>query len=314
MKIIISILRETILMLYPLACLFLFSFLYPFVWFDFKLKGKDYSADFEVVEKININRSRCKKVGAFLYDPEVDGLYHDSPWWFPVQIGITHGLKTCQVTPMFLKLPFIMKGWINHDILLRMIELLHLVKENKILMHASCVDDTLIVGFPNAGKTYQTFKKVSEGGRLRSEEYTIIEEYDGVWTIRPYKDVMRTCFSKRTMDDCGLKRTWKENIWLFFSSIRAAIFPFMYEAVIWKEIPIKRYANDWKVGIKRIAYGSTGEEIRDWKKFAILCENEFPFMASEFLQAYALATGFDILAVQERQRQLIKMFVNSVYA
>lgn len=274
--------------------------------------------DFEVVEKISISK-KCKKIGAFLYDPEIDGLYHDSPWWFPVQIGITHGLTKCQVTPMFLKLPFIMKGWINHDILLRMIELLKLVQEGKILMHGSCVTNNndnakgadLIVGLPNAGKTYQTYKRVSEGDDLISEEYTIIYKQSefGNWWAKPYKPVMRTCFSKKTMDVCGMKMRLQEKIWLAMATLREKLFPFMYEAVIWKEIP----ASGIEDKIDRIFYGSTGREVKDWKEFAILCENEFPFMASEFLQAYALATGFDLIGIQNKQRQLIKEFVNAVY-
>jgi len=260
---------------------------------------------FRVVEKININKTFCRKVGAFLYDGQIDALYHDSPWPFPVQIGISHGLTQCEVTPMFLQLPFILKGWINHDILLRQIELLKLVKENKILMHASCVDNTLIVGFPDSGKTYQTYKAVSEGAELISEEYTVI--YDG--EAHPYKPIMRTCFSARTMKDCKIKTSLWEKLWLACATFRATLFPFMYEAVIWKNIPVSGKSSK----IKRIVYGSTGREIKDWKEFAILCENEFPFMSSEFLQAYALASGFDILGVQEKQRNLIKEFVGAVY-
>lgn len=206
---------------------------------------------------------------------------------------------------MFLKIPFIMKGWINQDILLRMIELLKMVPEGKILMHASCVDNTLIVGLPNSGKTYQTYKSVSEGGTLISEEYTIIQDR----TASPYKPVMRTCFSKKTMDVCKMKMNWKEKLWLMAATVRAKFAPFMYEAVIWKEIP----ASGKSSKIKKIVYGSTGKEIKDWKTFAILCENEFPFMASEFLQAYALATGMDLIGIQAKQRNLIKEFVESVY-
>lgn len=260
--------------------------------------------DFAVVERINISK-KCKKIGAFLYDPEIDGLYHDSPWWFPVQIGITHGLTKCQVTPMFLKLPFILKGWINEQILMRLIELLHLVKNGEILMHGSCVDNTLIVGLPNAGKTYQTYKSVHEGAKLISEEYTIIKK--GI--ARPYAPVMRTCFSKKTMDVSGMKMNFQEKIWLAAATLREKLFPFMYEAVIWKEIP----ASGETAEIKKIVYGSTGREVKNWKEFAILCENEFPFMASEFLQAYALATGFDLIGLQEKQRNLIKELVDVVY-
>lgn len=261
--------------------------------------------DYSVVEKIHINKDRCKKVGAFLYDPEIDGLYHESPWPFPVQIGFTDGLTRCEVTPMFLMLPFIMKGWINQDILIRLVHLLKLAMTGQILMHASCVDNTLIVGLPNSGKTYQTYKMVSEGGSLISEEYTVI--YDG--KAHPYKPVMRTCFSARTLKDCKIETSLYEKIWLAAATLRAKLFPFMYEAVIWKQVPAS--GKDSK--IKKIVYGSTGEEIKDWKTFAILCENEFPFMSSEFLQAYALAARLDLIAIQQTQRDLIKEFVKSVY-
>ena len=257
-----------------------------------------------MVEKINISKE-CEKVGAFLYDREKDALYHDSPWWFPVQIGISDGLTKCEVTPMFLKLPFIIKGWINHDILLRQIDLLKLALTGKILMHASCYDDTLVVGFPNAGKTYQTFKAVSRGATHISEEYTVI--YDN--EAHPFKPVMRTCFSARTMKDCGIQTSLRERLWLFAATIRAKLFPFMYEAVIWKEI----YVGNRSSKIKRIVYGSSGREVKSWKEFAILCENEFPFLSSEFLQAYALASGLDLLGIQETQRNLIKEFVENVY-
>ena len=190
--------------------------------------------EYSIVERININKKRCKNIGAFLYDPEVDGLYHDSPWPFPVQIGVTNGLTECQVTPMFLKLPFILKGWLNEQILLRMIELLKLVQEEKILMHGSCVDDVLIVGFPNSGKTYQTYKTVAEGGQLISEEYTVIEGK----TASPYKPIMRTCFSASSLKAAKLKTSLREKIRLAATTFRAWLFPFMYEAVIWKEKPL----------------------------------------------------------------------------
>lgn len=261
--------------------------------------------EYSVVKKIHINKANCVKVGAFLYDPAVDGLYLESPWPFPVQIGITDGLTKCEVTPGFLKLPFILKGWVNHDILLREIDLLKLALDGKILMHGSCYDDTLVVGFPNSGKTYQTYKAVSEGAKLISEEYTVI--YDR--RAHPFQKVMRTCFSARTLKDCKIKTSFKEKLWLFFTTIRATLMPFMFEAVIWKRIPVSGQASK----IKKIVYGSTGREIKDWKQFAILCENEFPFMSSEFLQAYAIASGLDLLAIQDRQRKLIKEFVQSVY-
>lgn len=268
--------------------------------------------DYEVVERINIRKNKCEKVGAFLYDREIDGLYHESPWPFPVQIGFTDGLTKCQVTPMFIKLPFIMKGWINHDILLREVKLLKLALTGKILMHGSCVDNTLIVGFPNSGKTYQTYKAVAEGGELISEEYTVISQMESMykrWQAAPFEKVMRTCFSARTMKDCGIETSLYEKLWLACATLRATLFPFMYEAVIWKRIPVSGKSSQ----IKKIVYGSTGREIKSWRVFAILCENEFPFMSSEFLQAYALASGLDLLRIQETQRKLIKDFVQDVY-
>ena len=270
--------------------------------------------EYQVVKKINFNKATAKKIGAFLYDKETDGLYFESPWPFPVQILITDGLTKCYVTPMFIRLPFILKGWINLDILLREIELLKLVMEDRILMHASCVDNTLIVGFPNSGKTYQTYKMVSQNGDLISEEYTIlrvmrITDRMSSAIASPYKRIMRTCFSARTLKDCGIKTCLKEKIWLMFTSLRAWIMPFMFEAVIWKEIP----ASGNSTVVKKIVYGSTKEEVKDWKTFAILCENEFPFMSSEFLQAYAVATGYNLIGIQNKQRDLIKEFVNSIY-
>lgn len=263
--------------------------------------------DFEVVERIHINRDRCRKVGAFLYDKEVDGLYHESPWPFPVQLGITHGLTKCQVTPMFLNLPFILKGWINQDILLRQIDLLKLAQAGKILMHASCVDDTLIVGLPQAGKTYETYRRVAHGGLLVSEEYTVISGLEA----SPFRPVMRTCFSRKTLDAAGMVMTAREKAEMAANTLRARLFPFMYEAVIWREIPV---SGEVCPKVRRILYGSTGEEVKDWKRLAILCENEFPFMSSEFLQAYALAAGYDLIGIQNTQRELIRRFVDAVYS
>lgn len=260
---------------------------------------------FQVVDKINFNRN-LPKIGAFWYDKETRSIYHDSPWPWPVQLALLDGLKKCIVTPRFLKTWFILKGWVNHDILMREIDLLRLVEQDMILMHASCVDNTLIVGFPQAGKTYQTYKMVSEGGTLISEEYTIIHGK----TAMPYKPIMRSCFSLKTIKDCKLSMNWIEWLTLFKNTIRAKILPFMHEAVIWKSLPVTGKTRE----IKKIVYGSTGEEIKNWKTFAILCENEFPFMAQEILQAYAVASGLDLIEIQNKQRNLIKQFVESVYA
>lgn len=264
--------------------------------------------DYSVVKKIHINKDICKKIGPFFYDPEIDAIYHESPWWFPVQIkvkGIKKRMPSCSVTPGFLRLPFILKGWINHDILLREIELLDFVREGKILMHGSCVGNTLIIGLSNSGKTYQTFQEVLKGGRLISEEYTVIYKKRSY----PYKTIMRSCLSAKTIRDCKIKISLRERVWLFLSTVRSLICPVLYEAVIWKKFPVTGEGSE----IKKIVYGSTGQEVRSWKQFAILCENEFPFMANDFLQAYALITGLDLIDLQERQRKLIKEFVNAVY-
>ena len=260
--------------------------------------------DYKVVDKINISKD-CRKIGQFLYDEKNDGLYFDGPWPFKVQIGITHSLTRCEVTPGFLKLPFILRGWINMDILLREIELMELVRSDRLLLHASCVDNDLIVGFPNSGKTYQTFKSVAAGGRLISEEYTVIEAGQAC----PFRPMTRSCFSKKTLEACGMKLSLNERAHLAFTTARAALMPFMFEAVIWKNIPV----SGWKSKVKRIMYGSTGEELKDYKKLIILTENEFPFMANDFLQAYALCSGLDLISTQERQRHLIKEFVHAVY-
>jgi len=262
---------------------------------------------YKVVKRINISKENARKVGPFLYTPDNDGLFFESPGWpFPVQLYVVKGLSEVYVTKGMVKLPFILKGWINLDILMREIELLKLVIKDRILMHASCVDDTLIVGLPNSGKTYETFTRLRAGkGLLVSEEYTIIEK--GV--AAPYKKIMRSCFSRKTIRDCGISMTLNDRIWLRAMEVRAALMPFMFEGVIWKELPVSGQTRE----IKKIVYGSTGEEVKSWKAFAILCENEFPFMASEFLQAYGLASGLDMIGIQNKQRNLIKEFVHAVY-
>jgi hypothetical protein len=262
--------------------------------------------EYQVVKKIDFNKAKAKKIGPFWYDEETDGLYHETPGFpFPVQLLISDKLRKAQVTNGMVKLPFILKGWINLDILFREIELLRMVDEGKILMHASCVNNTLIVGLPNAGKTYQTYKMRQEGGKLISEEYTILEGK----TASPYKPMMRTCFSPSTVKDCGIRLSVDEQIKMFFTGLRAKLMPFMFEHAIWKEIPVSGET----AKVEKIVYGSTGQEIKDWKAFAILCENEFPYMANEFLQAYALATGLDLLGIQARQRELIRRFVKGIY-
>ena len=103
--------------------------------------------------------------------------------------------------------------------------------------------------------------------------------------------------------------TVKEEIDLRLREFRAKLMPFMFEGVIWKDIPV----SGKKAEIKNIVYGSTETYVTDYKDLIILTENEFPFMADGFLQAYALASGMDIVGIQDKQRQLIKEFVNAVY-
>jgi hypothetical protein len=262
--------------------------------------------DYSVVKKIDISKAGLGwKIGQYVYFQDIDAIYFKAPYPFPVEIMVSEGLSKCQVTPMFLKLPFLLKGWINSDILLRLIDVMKLALMGVLFLHASCVGETLIVGFPNSGKTWLTFKMLQMGGELISEEYTLIENG---WAT-PYKPMTRTCVSNKTIEDCGVKISWMQRIHLFFTTIRAKLMPFMFEDVIWTKLqtcgkPAK---------VKRIVYGSTGREVKNWKDLAILTENEFPFMASDFLQAYAICTGFDILNVQEKQRAKIKEFVESVY-
>jgi hypothetical protein len=262
--------------------------------------------DYSIVKKIDISKAGLgRKIGQYVYFEKIDAIYFKAPYPFPVEIMISEGLSKCQVTPAFVKMPFILKGWINLDILLREIDVMKMALVGQLFLHASCVDDTLIVGFPNSGKTFQTMSMVHNGGKLISEEYTLV--YNGV--AKPYKPMTRTCISQSTIDVCRMKMSLKQKIHLFFTTLRAWLMPFMFEAVIWTNL--QTCGKTAKV--KRIVYGSTGREISNWKDLAILTENEFPFMSSDFLQAYALATGFDMIDVQNRQRKLIKEFCETVY-
>ena len=273
--------------------------------------------DYSVVGKINTSDLGVgRKIGAYTYFPKNDGLYFKAPYPFPVEIMVSEGLSKCQVTPAFIKLPFILKGWINLDILLREIDVMRSALLGFLFLHASCViqkDETrkfppadLIVGFPNSGKTYQTMTSLARGGVLVSEEYTLVE--NGV--ASPYKPVTRTCISQKTITASGMKLSLKEKLHLALTTFRAWLMPFMFEAVIW----IKLHTSGRTAKVIRIIYGSTGREISNWKDLVILTENEFPYMSSDFLQAYALASGnLDLIGIQNKQRQLIKDFVESVY-
>lgn len=259
-----------------------------------------------VVKKIDIsNAGNGCHVGQYIYFKDIDAIYYKAPYPFPVEIMVSEGLSKVQVTPAFVKMPFILKGWINLDILLREIELIKLVLNGKLLLHASCVNNTLIVGFPNSGKTYKTYSMIKAGGTLISEEYTVI---DGLRAM-PYKFITRSCFSNRTVKDCGIKLNLWERIKLWINTIRAKLMPFMFEDVIWKELKASGKIHQ----VLEIVYGSTGSHLTNWKQLAILTENEFPFMANDLLQAYAIATGFDMIEVQEKQRKLIQGFYESIY-
>lgn len=268
--------------------------------------------DYAIRSKIHINKDRCRRIGEFLYDPVIDGLYYEGPYPFPVQLLVSQGLTKVEVTQGFLKLPFILRGWINLDMLLRAIDLMEMVLRSKLLLHASCVGNTLIVGFPQSGKTYRTYKSVSEGQKLISEEYTVIQKDPSRrsgFMASPYKRITRSCFSLKTMQDCGMRLTLGEAGELALRTIRAKLMPFMFEAVIWRDIPV---SGD-KAEIKEIVYGSTNVPVNNYKHLIILTENEFPYMSDAFLEAYAIASGLDLVGIQEQQRQLIKEFVNAVY-
>ena len=259
---------------------------------------------YKVVLKISISKNALK-IGEFKYEPEIDALSYTGPYLFPVQFRVSNGLKDIEVTPAFLKLPSILRGGLNLDILRREIVVMKLALQGSLLLHASCVNNTLIVGFPNSGKTYRTYKAVSEGAKLISEEYTLIK--NGI--ASPYRNTARSCLSLRTIKACKMPMTIKEWGDLFLRTIRAKLLPFLFEAVIWKEIPLSGES----AKVKRIVYGSTNCTIKDYRTLIILTDNEFPFSCNAFLQAYAMCSGLDLLDIQTKQRQLIKEFVDAVY-
>jgi hypothetical protein len=262
--------------------------------------------EYSVVKTIDIsNLGESRKIGQYDYFKKNDAIYYKAPYPFPVEIMVSEGLSKCQVTPAFIKLPFILKGWINLDILLRLIDVMKMALVGQLFLHASCVDDTLIVGLPNSGKTYETFKRMQSSGTLISEEYTLI--YHGA--AKPYKRMTRTCISNKTAKTFHVPLTWMQRVHLFFTTLRSKLIPYMFEDVIWVNLETSGRSNI----VRKIVYGSTGVEVKYWKTLAILTENEFPFMASDFIQAYAIATGFDIIDVQDRQRKLIKEFCETVY-
>jgi hypothetical protein len=263
--------------------------------------------ELEIRKRISTNKD-CIKIGEFLYSAGEDSMFFSLDYPFPVQLKVTK-LNKIEVTPGFLRLPTILRGGINIDILCRELDLIKFIQKGKLMLHASCVSDgekgTLIVGFPQAGKTYNTYKSVSEGFELVSEEYTIIK--NGVASA--YKPLCRSCLSAKTIKDSRIILTKKEKLSLFLNTIRAKLMPFMFESVIWLDLPVSGRS----AKVENIVYGSSTELIRDPKKLILLTENEFPFMGEYLLEAYAYITGFDLIKIQERQRELIKEFVNAVY-
>lgn len=258
-----------------------------------------------VIPKISTNKD-CIKIGDFLYSKTEDSIFLELPYPFKVQLKITE-LWRVEVTPGFLKLPSILRGGINFDLLCRELELINYIQSDKLLLHASCVGNnsgTLIVGFPQSGKTYNTFKSVMEGFPLVSEEYTLI--YKDL--AFPYKLKCRSCLSRRTIKDCGFPLTLKESVSLSLNTIRAKILPFLFEAVIWKDFPVSGKT----ARVDCIVYGSSNKLIKDPKQLILLTENEFPFMSESILEAYSFVSGFDLISIQDKQRKLITEFVNVV--
>jgi hypothetical protein len=253
--------------------------------------------------KPKISIEKVIKISEFWYDPKEDSIFFEMPYPFPVQLKII-ALKTIEVTPGFLRLPTILRGHINHDYLGKYLDSIQLVQEGKFLVHGSCVDNCLIVGFPESGKTYNTYKSVSEGATLISEEYTVI---DGN-TASAYRGECKSSLSLNTIKECGIELTAREKSILYYNFIRSKLFPYLYGPTVSKTFVPKKESSE----IKYIVYGSTEDLITDYKKLIMLTDNEFPFVSEGILQAYAYITGFDLLDVQEKQRQLIKEFVCSL--
>ncbi len=268
--------------------------------------------EYKTVSKINIDRSKCQRIGEFLYEPNTDAMFFELPYPFPVQLLVSEGLSKIEVTPGFLRLPTILRGNINIDILCREIDVLKLILMDKLLLHASCVSGCLIVGFPQAGKTYNTYKSISEGAELISEEYTIIEKDPAklyTYKASAYRKKARSCLSLKTITDCKLSLTMREEIQLFLNTCRAKLMPFMFESVIWKDIPVSGKTAQ----ITHIVYGSSTSEIKDYRQLILLTENEFPYMSEYILECYAFITGLDLVSIQNKQRQMMEDFVKTLY-
>jgi hypothetical protein len=263
--------------------------------------------ELEIVKQINIDKKKSESIGEFFYNRDENSIAFDGPWLFPVQLKITDW-KKIQITPAFRILPTILRGFLNPDIICRELNLIELVQQNKLLLHASCVKlnnkGILNMGFPNSGKTYETYYSLSVGGLLISEEYTIID--NGI--AYPYRSIVRSCLSKITIEDCKIKTTLLERSQLFLNTIRAKLIPFLFEPVIWKEFLVS--GKSTQINEIRIK----GQTIEDnlYEKLVLLTENEFPFMSEYILEAYAFMNGFNLSGIQNRQRWLLWEFVKNL--
>ena len=262
--------------------------------------------DYVIKEKISTNKD-CTKIGEFLYSKNENSIYFELPYPFRVQLKIVDWHKV-YCTPGFKRLFTILRGNINIDLLCRELDLIKYVQEDKLLLHASCIAENgigkLRVGFPNSGKTYETYRSVADGYDLISEEYTVIYKR----MASAYKPKCRSCLSAKTIGIGGFKLTNKENLLLKMTTLRSKLMPFMFEAAIWKDIAVKGTSSI----VDSIVYGSTNDCIENYKDLILLTENEFPFMGEYILEAYAMASRFDLIGIQNKQRQLIYEFVNSI--
>ena len=278
--------------------------------------------ELSIKKTIPINRNDCVKIGEFLYNRKEDSIFFELPFPFPLQLKLTHHrfehthqtTWLVEATPAFMKLPTIMRGHININILCRELDVLEYLQQGKLMLHASCYEHTdhgelrggiLNVGFQNTGKTYNTYRAVAAGASLISEEYTIIDEE---FRACPYKEMVRSCLSKKTLDDCSIGMEPIEYIWLFFKTILAKLMPFMFEAAIWKDFPVSEIIAQ----VKEVRMYNKPIKEKLYEKLVLLTENEFPFMAEDILQAYAFASGYNLIWMQDQQRQLIKRFANHI--
>ena len=253
-----------------------------------------------IVKDIKVNKG-CRRVGEFLYDSTNKSIYFEMPYPFPVKLRITNW-EYVEVTPGFKNLPTILTGGINEDFITKELEVLEHLSKGELIIHGSCVCQgevgLLIVGFPQTGKTYGTYTRVANGWNLISEEYTVIKGS----TAYPLRPKTKSCFSRKTLKDSGMKLTPKEDLALLARTIRAKMMPFLFEAVVWKEIEVSGHSVDVTI----IQDGRGNRVSAD--QLTILTEQEYPFMTDYMLCAYAYASGYPLLSLQEKQRKLIREF------